>query len=792
MKLKFLTFIAACSLFACTSKNNLADYNIIPAPNKVEATSGNFTLSNSSNIIFPQSDEKFKNNAEFLSEYIDQLTGIKCQIKEGDVNSAQKGDILFIIDNNIKEQEGYKIEVSKDFIKISSATAAGNFYGLQTLRKSLPVAKEQITKVNFPCVVIEDAPRYEYRGMMLDVSRHYFPLDFIKKYIDILALHNLNRFHWHLSEDQGWRIEIKKYPRLTEIGSKRSETVIGRNSGKYDGIPYGGFYTQEEAKEIVAYAAKRYITVIPEIDMPGHMLAALASYPELGCTGGPYQVWRQWGVSDEVLCVGKENTIQFVKDVLDEIMEIFPSHFIHIGGDECPKTSWKKCKTCQAKIRKEGLNVNKPGDKHTPEERLQSWFIATVEKHINSKGREIIGWDEILEGGLAPNATVMSWRSMDGGVAAAKGGNRAIMTPTQHVYFDYYQTANTENEPLAIGGYLPVETVYNLKPTPDNVPAEVAKNIIGTQANLWTEYIPTPEHAEYMVLPRMAALCEVAWCSNEKKDYNRFLTAIPHMFDVYSKLGYNYAKHLLEIRNETAINDGDVTLTLSTVDNSPIYYTINDSIVVNGKLNPKAIEYKAPITIIEKCFIEATVLRNNEPFGLFKQDFTINKATAHPISVVNAPQDKYTFNGVPTLVDGIKGAGVNYRNKKWIGFYNNDFIATINLSSKKEGEIGEAVEISSVTINNLINKGDGILDARKIVVSVSEDGENFKQVAQEIIPAMENDNDNQKIITHTLTFDKVATKFVKIEESCELSMPAWHWWGAGKPAYLFIDEIEIN
>jgi hexosaminidase len=379
--------------------------------------------------------------------------------------------------------------------------------------------------------------------MMLDVSRHFCTVDSVKRWIDMLALHNVNTFHWHLTEDQGWRIEIKKYPRLTEIGSKRTETVIGRNSGKYDGKPHGGFYTQAEAREIVAYAAERYINVVPEIDMPGHMLGALASDPELGCTGGPYQVWRQWGVSDDVLCMGNDKTFEFITDVLNEIMDIFPSKYIHIGGDECPKTNWKKCEKCQARIASLGLKAD---EHHSAEERLQSYFISYAEKVVNKKGRRMIGWDEILEGGLAPDATVMSWRGMSGGIAAAKMDHDVIMTPNSHLYFDHYQTKETKTEPLAIGGNSPVEKVYNFDPIPSELNAAQRSRIIGVQANLWTEYVPNFRHAEYMVLPRMAALCEVQWSPSYKKDYESFLKRLPTLVEVYKLYNYNYAKHVVK------------------------------------------------------------------------------------------------------------------------------------------------------------------------------------------------------------------------------------------------------
>lgn len=437
----------------------------------------------------------------------------------------------FAIGLEKENPEAYSLEVKQGQVVITAPTEAGVFYGIQTLRKSIGIAEGG--SIELPAVSITDEPRFGYRGMMLDVSRHFFSVDDVKCYIDMLALHNINRLHWHLSDDQGWRIEIKKYPKLTEIASQRKETVIGRNSGKYDGQPYGGFYTQQQAKEIIAYAAERYITVIPEIDLPGHMQAALTAYPELGCTGGPYEVWTQWGVSDNVLCAGNDKTIEFVKDVLAEIVEIFPSEYIHVGGDECPKTVWAKCPKCQARIKALGL---KSDSKHTKEERLQSFVIHEAEAFLATKGRKMIGWDETLEGGLAPGATVMSWRGEGGGIEAAKQGHDVVMTPNTYLYFDYYQSKDTDTEPLAIGGYLPMERVYSYEPMPKALSPEEQKYIIGVQANLWTEYIPDLKQIQYMVLPRMAALCEVQWSQPNKKDYESFLKRVSRLVDIYQRM----------------------------------------------------------------------------------------------------------------------------------------------------------------------------------------------------------------------------------------------------------------
>lgn len=526
-------------LVSCTTEVKNADYKIVPVPQEVVMT-GNapFIMNSKTKIVYPVDNPQMQKNADFLAKYIKEATGKDLKVISG---GEIKNAIVLKLNLTSANAEAYQLDVNQNNIVINGASEAGVFYGIQSLRKSLPIARE--TDISFPAVQIKDYPRFAYRGMMLDVSRHFFTLDSVKRYIDMLALHNINRFHWHLSDDQGWRIEIKKYPELTKVGSMRSGTVIGKNTDEYDDIPYGGFYTQNEAKEIVNYAKDRYITVIPEIDLPGHMQAALASYPELGCTGGPYEVWKRWGVSEEVLCAGNPQTIEFIEGVLDEITEIFPSEYVHIGGDECPKDRWKTCPKCQALIKKLELKSDKH---HTAEARLQNYVMSCAEKFLDGKGRRIIGWDEILEGDLIPGATIMSWRGTKGGVEAAKRGHEAIMAPNVYLYFDYYQTENTENEPLAMGFPVTLEKVYGLEPAPKVLTDEEKRYIIGVQANLWAEYIPTFSHVEHMALPRMAALSEVQWSMPDKKDYEDFLIRLGNLKEQYNLKDYNYAKYVFE------------------------------------------------------------------------------------------------------------------------------------------------------------------------------------------------------------------------------------------------------
>ena len=509
-----------------------ANYNVVPLPKSVVMAKGlPFNLTNATTIVYEGTNPEMKRNARFLSEYIQQASGIKTAVL--DKRDKKAAAIVLTIDPKVAGAEAYRLSVNNKQVTIAASTPAGVFYGIQTLRKSLPVQTtgEAIT---LPAVTVADAPRFGYRGMMLDCARHFFPLSFVKKFIDILAMHNMNVFHWHLTEDQGWRLEIKSHPELTTKSSMRSGTVIGHNATVDDSIPHGGFYTQQEAREIVEYARQRHITVIPEIDMPGHMLAALAAYPELGCTGGPYEVGHRWGVYKDVLCLGKESTYKFVQDVIDEVVDIFPAKYFHIGGDESPTVMWEKCPKCLQKAKDEDTDI-----KH-----LQQYFTNRDEKYLNGKGKSIIGWDEILEGKINQSATIMSWRGVEPGLKAAKQGHDVIMTPSSHVYFDHYQAKDTKHEPDAIGGCSPVDKVYSYEPLPDTLSAEAKNRIKGVQANLWTEYIPFTTQAEYMVLPRMAALAEVQWTPVAKKNFDDFSKRALRLSDLYDRYGYQYARHL--------------------------------------------------------------------------------------------------------------------------------------------------------------------------------------------------------------------------------------------------------
>ena len=513
---------------------------VVPLPEHIVEGQGTFRLTSDAEVVLLFDDERLSGVTAALNKVLMPLFGRGPRVRHADKAADHAVNVTR---DETMPAEAYRLFVTPCRIDIVAGGAQGAFYAVQTLRQLLPAAAyeaDDVRAVELPVVTIEDKPCLGYRGMMLDVGRHFFTVDEVKEALDIMALHKLNVFHWHLTDDQGWRIEIRKYPKLTEIGSVRSRTLIGRDPGgtydencNFDETPYGGYYTQDEIRDVVNYAAERFITVIPEIEFPGHAVGALASYPWLGCTGEQYEVRQTWDIDDRVFCIGKETTFEFIEGVLEEVLELFPSEYIHIGGDECPTVMWKKCPHCKARMKAERLKRPR---------RLQNYATARVEKFLNAHGRRLIGWDEILEGEVTPTATIMSWRGAEGGIKAAKMGNHAIMAPTTHCYLDYYQTRDTAGEPLAIGGYLPVEKVYSLDPY-EMLTADEQRCILGVQANLWTEYIATWPHAEYMLLPRLSALAEVGW-SLDRKDYGDYLRRVRRLAKIYDACGYNYAKHI--------------------------------------------------------------------------------------------------------------------------------------------------------------------------------------------------------------------------------------------------------
>lgn len=768
-----LCILFSTCFYACSEKRTLnSDYEIIPKPLDVNCKGdASFLLKDGVAVIYPENNRKMQDNAEFLVDYVERQTGVKLTSHAG---MPVDGAICLTLDLSDDNAEAYKLIVNDKRVCISGASEAGVFYGIQTLRKSLPVAQD--INVNLSAVEIYDKPRFAYRGAMLDVARHFYTVDEVKTFIDMLALHNINRFHWHLTDDQGWRIEIKKYPKLMSVASERKETVVGRwYSGIYDGKPYGGYYTQDELRDVIDYAAKRHITIIPEVDLPGHMQAALTAYPELGCTGGPYEVRTIWGVSQDVLCVGNDFTLQFVKDVLSEVADIFPSEYIHIGGDECPKVRWEKCPKCQERIKSLGL---KSDAKHTKEQRLQSYMIQEAAKYLKEKGKRIIGWTEILEGGLVPDATLMSWIGESGGIEAAHQHHDVIMTPNTYLYFDYYQSKKVEDEPLAIGGYLPIEKTYNYEPMPKELTKEEQQYIKGVQANLWTEYIPVFSQVQYMVLPRLGAAAEVQWTDPSKKDYKDFLRRVPHLVAVYDCYGWNYATHVYDVNVDMKADTVNHVLNvqLSTMADDPIYYTLDGQ-----DPTEKSLKYTKPFTIDQSVVLKTMAVHPDRTSKISVDTIRFNKATLKPVVLLQPNESRFSPDGPVVLVDGRNG-NHSFDTGAWLTVAGNDLEAVINMQAE--------TILNSASVHVYVRKDAWLFDARGFSVSVSSDNKNYKEVASQEYKQMQ-ESDSDGIIEHELSFDPCKATYVKIKVISEKSMPDWHW-DAGKAPFLLIDEIILN
>ena len=638
MKLLPILATAVIAAAACCNPNQ-KELTVVPYPNSVDINCGVFKANGADFNYDAAIDARSTALISSFAEQLSLVSGTQNKL----IEATEGNGFLFLLDETLPA-EAYTLDINRRKTVVKASGLNGFNYAIQTIKQMLPV--EIYGKTEAPgkewtllCCEIEDEPRFGYRGMHLDESRHFFGMDAVKRYLDIMEIHKLNTLHWHLTDDQGWRVEIKKYPKLTEVGSIRKKTVIGHifRSKDYDTTPYGNgmWYTQDQIREIIEYAAAKGITIIPEIDLPGHMLAALAAYPELGCTGGPYDVWGDWGISDDVLCVGKEQTMQFLENVLSEICDLFPSEYIHIGGDECPKVRWEKCPRCQAKIRELGLKAN---EEYQPEHFLQGYVMSRMEKFINSKGKRIIGWDEILEGEVAPNATIMSWRGVAGGLQAVHLGHDAIMTPNTFYYLDYYQSLDKEKEPLAIGGYLPIEKCYSYEPFVEGMTDQEKAHVLGVQANLWTEYIATESHLQYMLLPRMAALSEVQWCQPENKSWERFYNSADAFCSIYDAMGYNYGKHIFEVKAEVKVNKekGCVEVGLQAQGNTPIRYTLDGS-------EPEAASslYTGPIEIRESCTLKAKSDKNDK---VYEKTFTAHKAMGRPVVVLTETHPSYKFN----------------------------------------------------------------------------------------------------------------------------------------------------
>ena len=742
-----------------------AQINIVPMPASVVKGNGNIEIIEP--IIFNYKKQTGDGGLALFKKYLTSDLGITKWF-DGEIATKKISTKIFIEYDNTQKTDGYSIDATGNYL-IIKGNEKGIFYAFETLKQLL--IKNKNKQVTMPRCKIEDEPRFAYRGMHLDVSRHFFSVDYVKKYIDYLATYKFNTFHWHLTDDQGWRIEIKKYPKLTEVGGCRDRTLIGRyGSGKYDNRKYCGYYTQAQIKEIVQYATSRYITVIPEIEMPGHSTAALASYPQLGCTKGPYKTMDTWGILDDVYCAGSDNTFTFMQNVIDEVVELFPATYIHIGGDECPKERWKKCAACQKRIKDNNLKN---------EDELQSYFIQRMEKYINSKGKKIIGWDEILEGGLAANATVMSWRGETGGIEAAKQGHDVIMTPGSHCYFDHSQTRTEDS--LTIGSFLPLEKVYNYEPIPANLTAEQAKHILGAQGNVWTEYIANTSKLEYMVFPRIIALSEVLWSKKENRDWNSFEKRLPIFLERLDNKKINYSKAYSELKAKTTATpkfDG-VYWDASTkaISTFSVKNDVNEIVKPENKTDTS---YKVKIIKTGKYTMYQTSKNVSTPLT---QEFNFNKATGKKITLNNQPNDPYLGDGAFTLVNGIQNTKGMARSTEFVGFNGTDVEATI--------DFGEDVTISTISIHCLDKNNSWIYLPSSIeVVPIPYIDPAIVTRQAPLESTTKNITDKNNVQVLTLPAPKTC-RSIRILIKNFGKIPAGNA-GEGKPAWLFVDEIEVN
>lgn len=749
---------------------NAASIHVVPVPLQVIEGKGVFNI-NSSTIILIDETNGTKEISGLFAEKVSLSSALNLETRAYNAAFPKPNSIVFTTlgaDVSLGN-EGYSIEISETQVLVKSVSANGFFYGLQTLLQLLPPDIEKqgsgAKSYSLPVVSIKDKPRFKYRGMHLDVGRYMFPVEFIKKYIDLMAMYKFNTFHWHLTEDQGWRIEIKKYPKLTQIGSIRKGTQIGKTE-QSDSIPYGGFYTQAQAREIVAYAASKYITVIPEIEMPGHSVAALAAYPSLACTGGPFDVLTHWGVSDDILCAGNDSVFEFLQDVLTEIMDIFPSKYIHIGGDEAPKVRWKKCPECQARIKAEGLK---------DEAELQSNFIKRIEAFLVSKNRRLIGWDEILEGGLAPEATVMAWRGIQAGIDAATLGHDAIMTPVDYCYFDYYQ-GDPATEPEAAGGALTLKTVYSYNPVPPVLSQEQARHIIGVQGNVWTEYIKTPEAVEYKAFPRAIALAEVAWSQQNRKNWDDFITRMDNQFPRLDYIGVKYSKGSF-IVDPTTQRDKDRNLVVLTseIKGMEIRYTIDGNDPVStSKL------YTEPFELTRSALVKAALFNEGKIAGSVNQrEITVHKASGKPVTTIKPYSFKYPGTGDHAMTDGL--TGTNSYKSGWQGYEGTDMEFTVDLL--------QPTKIRSIKLNFVKNPKDWVLFPKEVVFSTSLDGYNWKNHTATKFDA--SSFSEKEIKSAAINIPELDVRYIKVSATSPKVLPVWHEY-KGEPCWIFADELIVE
>ena len=777
MKKIVLLYIVALLFVSCNQKPKIPEISIIPKPVETIKGEGAFYLDNSTVIYI--NDKSLQKTADFLVESIKNASGTELEVAL-EQNFDEKVNFIGLElskDNNNQGKEAYTLLADEDKIIIKASNPAGIFYGLQTLYQLMPPEIFAKNKLELPLVIpavkIEDYPRFAYRGMHLDVSRHFFPKEFIKKYINLIAFHKMNTFHWHLVDNNGWRIEIKKYPKLTEIGAWR----VDRNNVSWrerepakpgEKATYGGFYTQDDIREIIQFAKDRQVTIIPEIEMPAHVLSAIASYPELSCTGdsisippgGIYQV-------NALYCAGKESTFEFLENVLTEVMDLFPSKYIHIGGDEANKAPWEKCSYCQKRMKTEGL-------KDVSE--LQSYFIRRIEKFLNSKGRELIGWDEILEGGLAPEATVMSWRGISGGIAAAKAGHDAIMTPGSHCYFDHYQ-GDPRVEPEAIGGYTTVSKTYSYEPIPEELSAEEAKHILGAQGNVWTEWILTPEHAEYMAIPRMTALAEVDWSPKESRNWDDFNKRLQKQFKRFDNWGVNYAHGTTLIDIKSVFKNDTAWVELFNERYHPeIHYTTDGT-----EPDANSPKYEKPFAITKTITLKAILVENGKTIGLPTEKLIAKHKGLGAKVTYLTPYYKYKGQGDKNLTDGMTG-GNNHNDGFWQAFYASDMEVIL--------DFGKELEFSKLSAGFYQRSGSWIFSPKSVEYYKSDNGKHFTLIGkvENTIAPLEKD---VQINRFTLETEKQKARFLKVKAHALINCPKGHI-GEGKPAWIFADEITVD
>jgi hexosaminidase len=778
---------AGCSTAAAGRKP--AGPAVVPAPLRFESRTGAFALGPSTRIVILEGQVDLLPVASALKDMLRRPTGYDFGIDISPEHAGEVpvrgGSILLRLEDLEARlgKEGYLLDVTKDGILIRGAAPAGIFYGVQTLRQLLPAAIEgaggtAATQAwTVPCATIEDKPRFSWRGGMLDCSRHFFPKEFVKRWIDILAMHKLNTFHWHLTDDQGWRIEIKRYPKLTEIGAWRVDREDKHFNAREPQQPgeaatYGGFYTQEDIREIVAYASARYVTIVPEIEMPGHAKGALAPYPGFSCTGGPFTVppGGYWPITD-IFCPGNDGTFEFLENVLAEVVDLFPGPFVHIGGDEADKTEWKRCPKCQARMKAEGLK---------DENELQSYFTRRIERVLNARGRRLIGWDEILEGGLAPQATVMSWRGTEGGIAAAKAGHDVVMSPTSHCYIDYYQ-GNPAYEPPGIGGYLPLSKVYSLEPVPDVLTEAEGVHILGGQANLWTEYVPNGKHAEYMALPRLAALAEAVWSPKSARDWNRFAAGVRGLLARYEAAGMTFARsaYLVGIRAAAAPGSNRVAMTLETeIPGLDIRYTANGS-----DPGPSSKRYTKPVVLKRTTELRAAAFDRGDRLSpaVSTERFLVHAAAGRKPVLTVPFSAEHTGGGDAALTDGLLGSR-NSDDGRWQGFEGVDLDAVIDLGAPRS--------LRRIAVRCLQNINSWIFLPASVEFAVSSDGRTFETMAE-----VKNDVSPRLAETVIKEFDAAfgarQARYVRVRAKTIGAVPDWHY-GAGGKSWLFADEIVVE